>query len=178
MLHNDLSLYILDICLNSLEANCNNLFISIIDKNNSYEINISDDGNGLDESTLANCLKEGYSTKGKTRGFGLYNLNNFVKLCNGNISIKSKSGIGTIVDFSILKNDTLLPPLKNIKETLYSLMLNENNVDIHFIYKINNKEFKFVLSDLLDEFNIKISDPIFRSWFYNYVDENLQDLNN
>lgn len=77
----------------------NNSFIAIKIhvKLNELTIEISDNGEGIDEQNLRNIFKLFYraSVKSQGNGIGLYVIKEMVRYLNGTITVNSKKGIGT-----------------------------------------------------------------------------------
>ena len=71
--------------------------ISVIKKDKTLSIDISDNGCGIDEDDMIKIFNPFYTTKpiGKGTGLGLYITYNEIKSNNGNIKINSKKCVGT-----------------------------------------------------------------------------------
>ncbi|WP_040330300.1 ATP-binding protein [Clostridium ihumii] len=71
--------------------------ISVIKKDKTLSIDISDNGCGIDEDDMIKIFNPFYTTKpiGKGTGLGLYITYNEIKRNNGNIKINSKKCVGT-----------------------------------------------------------------------------------
>lgn len=85
---------------NALEA-VENSKIKRITLDLSYESDIlifevSDTGQGIDETMQGNIFKKGYSDKGNNRGLGLYLIERSLERLGGEITVVSKVGHGTI----------------------------------------------------------------------------------
>src|SRR3989304_3847703 len=88
----DLSLHILDIVENSISANAKNIEIRINEdeKGDLVFIEINDDGDGMSEEEIKNCLDPFFSTKGKKTGLGLPLLCQSANESGGDLIIESK----------------------------------------------------------------------------------------
>ncbi len=80
---------------NSIEAEATTINLFCYEQNNSWIIEISDNGIGINENEIEKIFEPFYTKKDKGTGLGLVIVNNYVKLLNGKISVKSKKGKGT-----------------------------------------------------------------------------------
>ncbi len=73
------------------------LDISLVDMGNSFQIVVSDTGEGIDEKDIENIFNPFYTTKGDCggTGLGLYIVYNELNKMNGKIDVKSKIDEGT-----------------------------------------------------------------------------------
>ena len=84
------------------EANCDlekpkELLFGIYSKPNALLITANDTGVGIKEENKAQVFENGYSTKGKGRGTGLYQVKRLVENLGGEILLDSQYGTGTSV---------------------------------------------------------------------------------
>jgi len=96
----DLSLHILDIIENSINAGAKRVEIMINEdlEKDILSIEIKDNGEGIDRETLEKVLDPFYTTRTTRRvGLGLSLLSQSAKEAEGDISIKSEKGVGTAV---------------------------------------------------------------------------------
>ena len=176
----EISLHILDVCINSIEANANLIKI-IIEENLGLEIlkiTIEDDGCGMAEEILENATKPFYTTKnGRNRGLGIPLVKEYVSNNDGNFYIHSKKDVGTCVVFTF-KNDNIdIAPLGNIGETIATLL--NYNAKINILYSHTKNGAKF----LFDSRNIRkvtgngsINDPVVLLWIKEYINTNISRL--
>lgn len=178
---NELSLYILDLTENSIHADSKLVKLTIIEDNNLDLLNIliEDDGRGMSEETL-NKVTDPFFTTRTTRkvGLGIPLFKELCELCEGSFDIKSTLGVGTKIDAKFKLSSIDLPPLGNIVDTFYALAANENNVDIEFCYRKNNKEFKvntIEIKEVLD--GVPLNEPMIMDWLKEYVTSGLREIN-
>lgn len=136
----DLSLHILDIVENSIAAGANRIEIRILEdiKKDIFSIEIKDNGKGLSQEALKKVTDPFYTTRRTRRvGMGLPFLSQSAKEADGNISITSEEGRGTIV-YAYFKHSHIdRKPLGNIVDTL--IVLIAGNPDIDFFYEHRRK---------------------------------------
>lgn len=63
-------------------------------------ITVDDTGGGINERDMPHIFENGYSTKGKGRGTGLYQVKTMVESLGGKIGVESQTGVGT--SFSVV----------------------------------------------------------------------------
>ena len=102
----DLSLHILDIAENAIRANAKKIIIEILEdeQNDRLTICIKDDGEGMDEETVAKAPDPFFTTKNSRKiGLGLSLLSRAVQEAGGKLVIESKKEQGTkvIADFKL-----------------------------------------------------------------------------
>ncbi len=143
----DLSLHILDIVENSIDAGATKVEIVIEEriKENLLKIKIKDNGRGIDKETLKKVFDPFYTTKKVRRvGLGLSLFAQSVKEADGKIEIDSKLGKGTVVKAQMCYNHIDRKPLGDMCETLMALIGTRGaNMDIIYRHKKNGQEFVF-----------------------------------
>ena len=140
----DLSLHILDIVENSIEANASKIIIRIDEdiKGDWLTIEIKDNGRGMDETTVKRVLDPFYTTRTTRKvGLGLSLLAQSAKESGGYIEIKSKPGEGTEIKVAFRYSNIDRKPLGDINETLMTLVI--GNPGINFIYEYQSGDTKF-----------------------------------
>lgn len=155
---NELSLHILDICQNSINADATliNIIVEEDIKNDCYKVLIGDNGKGMSEKTLSEVSDPFFTTRSTRKvGLGVSMFKVATQMCNGNFSIDSIEGKGTVVTAIFEHGHIDRAPLGDICETIIILMLNEKNIDIYYEHIYNNnkyifdtKEIKKVLGDV------------------------------
>ena len=153
----DLSLHILDIVENCIDAGAKKINITIDEdiSNNILMLVIKDNGKGMDKKTVAKVLDPFYTTKETRRiGLGLSMLAQATKEANGNFSIESKKGKGTTVTAKFAYDNIDRKPLGDITATIISLVATKG-LDVEFIYKHrkNCKSFVFNTKNIKKELN-------------------------
>ena len=88
----ELSLHILDIAKNSLEASAALVEIGIDEAPERLVVTIADDGCGMSEEALKNAPLPGFTTKRGGRGLGLASIKLACELSGGELTVSSKAG--------------------------------------------------------------------------------------
>ena len=132
----DISLHILDIVENSIAAGAKKVEIEILEDrdNDLLSVEITDDGEGIDEVMLKKVLDPFVTTK-KTRGvgLGLSLLAQAAEMANGKFTIQSKPGQGTKVKATFQYSHIDRKPLGDIHQTMVTLVI--SNPEVNFLYR-------------------------------------------
>jgi hypothetical protein len=132
----ELSLHILDIVTNSIEAGATRVIICIDEsaRSNTLRIRIKDNGRGMSRELIERVLDPFVTTR-TTRpvGLGLSLLYQAATDCEGSMKISSVLGKETLVDVMFKLNSLNRMPLGEIGETLANICI--ASPDIHFFYR-------------------------------------------
>ncbi|RJQ22202.1 MAG: ATP-binding protein [Nitrospiraceae bacterium] len=142
----DLSLHILDIAENSINANATEVRIKISEDTgkNLLRIEISDNGRGMDEETLKEVYDPFFTTKCKRTGLGIPLLAQSARECNGDLTIKTGPGKGTSISAAFQYDHIDRKPLGDICETM--IVLIASNPDVDFIYEHSRDDDSYALN--------------------------------
>lgn len=73
----------------------NELLIGLFSKKDSILITVDDTGLGISEENKIHIFENGFSTKGKNRGTGLYQVKTMVENLGGKINVESQENVGS-----------------------------------------------------------------------------------
>ena len=142
----DLSLHILDVVENSIEANASKIEIKIIEKEKKdlLVVEIKDNGRGMNKETINKVLDPFYTKRTTSRiGMGLSLLAQASKESNGNFEINSEIGIGTNVKATFQYSHIDRKPIGDMKNTLITLII--SHPEINFVYEHQDEKESFTL---------------------------------
>lgn len=145
---NDFSLFLLDICENAIEANCENIIINLEIKEDII-FTVFDDGNGICEDHKNKIFIYGFTTKPNHQGIGLPKLKKCCEENNGYLEMESQENEYTLIKGKIKY------PLGLLEDTIVSLLLHEHQIDIQLNVKNNNTFFSFDTKEIKKEFKCK-----------------------
>ncbi|MHB9033106.1 MAG: ATP-binding protein [Anaerolineae bacterium] len=176
----ELSLHILDILQNSIEAGARHLELGIDESTsaNKLIICIQDDGKGMDEQTVARVVDPFFTTR-KTRqvGLGIALLKAAAERCNGSLQINSEPGKGTTVVAGFQLDHIDRAPLGDIRSTILGVVLANQKVELHFRHTVDGRcleldtaEIRSILGD------VPLSEPKIRRWLEDYLDQEYREL--
>jgi hypothetical protein len=155
---NDLSLHILDVSENSIQAGAKNLEIFVVEdtKKDILTLEIYDDGKGMDEKTLEQ-VQSPFETSRTTRkvGLGIPFLKEAAESSGGNMVISSAKGIGTKVKATFRHSHIDRKPFGDIAETLVALILLAEKTEILYLHRKNGKEFIFRTRELKRQLKVQ-----------------------
>ncbi len=142
----DLSLHILDVVENSIEANASKIRIKIIEEKSKdlLAIEIKDNGRGMNTETINKVLDPFYTTRTTRKvGMGLSLLAQAAEESNGNFEINSKVGEGTEVKATFQYSHIDRKPIGNMNDTIVTLII--SHPEINFIYEYQNEKENYIL---------------------------------
>lgn len=176
----DLSLHILDIAENSVEAGATWVKISLIEdrKADLLQLEIEDNGRGMTPEECRQALDPFYTTR-KTRrfGLGLPFLQEACLAAGGQLSLESWPGKGTKVTATFRLSHIDLKPLGDIALTIVALIAGHPEIHWHYYHRRNDFEFSFNSKEFQENYpEIAINHPEALKAIRNYIHENLSLL--
>jgi hypothetical protein len=142
----DLSLHLLDIMENSLEAQARRIEVRIDEDPEAdlLTLEIRDDGRGMDAETLKNAANPFFTTR-KTRryGLGLSMLSESARATGGEMTVDSSPGKGTRVRAIFRRSHIDMKPLGDIPQTLLTLIAGHPEIELRCDHTIAGSTFSF-----------------------------------
>ncbi len=176
----DLSLHILDIAENGINAGADLVRITVEEdiRADSLTIAIEDNGRGMEPEFLLKVLDPFVTTRAsRNGGLGLLLLQQSARRAEGDISIDSVPGIGTKVLASMKYGHVNRKPLGNLSETMITLIQGNPEVDFVYVHRRNSVEYQFDTRELRSELEeIPISQPDVVTLIHNNFREGLAEL--
>lgn len=175
----ELSLHLLDIVQNSLEAGATLVELTIEEDLTADRLTITvrDDGRGMDEAQLARVTDPFYTTR-KTRhvGLGLPLFKAATERCNGGLTVTSLVGQGTTVQATFQHSHIDRAPLGDVTGTLMSVILG-GTCDVHYLHRVDGKEFEFHTATIKAELgDVPLLHPAVRQWLQEFIAAGEADL--
>lgn len=179
----ELSLYVLDITMNSVRAGATEIYITLTEDEEFLTFSVTDNGCGMTKEQV-DRLSDPFFTTRKTRkvGLGIPFLKMIAEMSGGDVKITSVSekesedhGTTTTARFGINHIDAL--PLGDMVETVKTLI--QGSPDINFTYShttpkgsvhLSCKELKAVLGD------ISLAEPEILAWIDGYLREQYEAI--
>ena len=178
----ELSLHILDIAENSVNAGAKTIEISVTENFNKDEliINIRDNGKGMDAEKLKN-LADPFVTSRTTRkvGLGIPFLKAAAEACEGGFKIKSEKEVGTEVNVRFKHSHIDRMPLGDLKSTWLNLLVGYPQVHWVLEYGVNTKTYRLddqPIKEILNE--IPLSDPQVIGYLKNEIANGFDSVRN
>jgi hypothetical protein len=141
----DLSLHILDIAENSIEARATRIEVRMKEsrRSNRLVLEIIDDGTGMDKRMLKQVLDPFMTTKTTRRfGLGLPLLAQAARAANGRLTVKSQPGRGTRVRAVFELDHIDLKPLGDIAQTLAAIIMGHPEVDVVYVHETDHSRYE------------------------------------
>jgi anti-sigma regulatory factor (Ser/Thr protein kinase) len=176
----DLSLHILDIAENGINAGADLVRITVEEdiKADSLTIVIEDNGRGMEPEFLLKALDPFVTTRANRKvGLGLPLLQQSARLAEGDIKIDSTPGVGTKVLAFMKYGHIDRKPMGNMSETMVTLIQGNPEVDFVYVHRRNTKEYQLDTRELRTELEeIPLNRPEVVTLINNNLSEGLEEL--
>lgn len=176
----ELSLHILDILENSLNAGATVIHLEIEEEEarNSLRIVIQDNGRGIPGEVLPRIFDPFYTTRLTRRvGLGLSLFRECAKRCAGDLKIISREGLGTRLEATFERNHLDLPPMGNLSGSLMSLLFGQPDVDLVYTHSLNQRSFCLDTREIKKELDgVPINHPEVVNHLTEFIRESLEEL--
>ncbi len=176
----ELSMHILDMLQNALEAGATEVELRIVEDlaADRLIITVRDNGRGMDAETARQAVDPFFTTR-TTRhvGLGLPLLAQAAKQCDGELELQSALGQGTTVTASFRHSHLDRAPLGNMADTLLAFLLAERQVRLRYHHQVNGKMFEFDTAAFQAELGeVPLSHPQVWKWLREYIAEGEAEL--
>lgn len=178
----ELSLNIIDIAKNSVEAGARHIAIDIDEEQctDRLIITVTDDGCGM-SAELVKKVSDPFTTTRTTRpvGLGIPLLKMAAESTGGQISIESEPGRGTSIcaEFGLAHIDR--PPLGDIAGALCVLIQGSPDIDFVLTHKRENKKYTASTEDMRSQLgDVPLNNSEVMKWISGYITEQEQDIAN
>lgn len=159
----DLSLHILDIAENSINAGASKIIIRITEdiESNLFLLEITDNGQGMNEEVLRQARDPFFTTKTTRRvGLGIPLLAQAARESNGDITIKTERGKGSSITASFQYDHIDRKPLGSIEKTMIVMISAHPDIDFFLEYKKNSDSYILDTEDIKQKLDgIPVNDP-------------------
>ncbi len=176
----DLSLHILDVAENGVNAGANLIRITVEEdiKRDKLTITVEDNGRGMEPEFLRKALDPFVTTRVTRKvGLGLSMLQQTARLAEGDVELYSTLGVGTKVIAFMKHGHIDRKPMGNMAVTMVTLVQGNPDVDFVYVHRRNAKEYQFDTRELRSELEeIPINQPEVVSLIQKNVREGLKEL--
>lgn len=171
----ELSLHILDLVQNAVEAGAHRVEIVISEdsKKDFLCLEVKDDGRGMTEEEISRVLDPFYTTR-RTRhvGLGLPLLQEACRRCEGDLTIRSRPGEGTTVRAWFKRSHIDRAPLGDVPAALMTALFSSRPMDWSFVHRVDGREFRVDTAEMRKELaEIPLTHPRLRTWLKEYLKE-------
>jgi len=176
----ELSLHLLDLMENSLEAGANGIEVEIIEDTarNRLTISISDNGRGMDPQTLERVADPFFTTR-TTRhvGLGIPLFKAAARRCNGDLTITSRPGVGTRIVADFERDHIDRAPLGDVPGTLLGVILSHRQCDVRYSHRFDGRVFEFDTGQMRQILgDVPLDHPQVRAWLEDYLAQGYREL--
>lgn len=175
-----LALNILDIIQNSIRAKASNISVTITESetDDTYVIEIEDDGNGIPNSLLPVITDPFVTTRTKRRmGMGLALIKYHAEITGGDLKIASEEGKGTKVTATFSYSHFDRQPLGDIGGVIKILIAANRDTDFSYKHKTDKGNFSFSTTETKQVLEIQyINDYELLEDIKNMINENLEEI--
>lgn len=176
----ELSLHILDLARNSLEAGATEVALTVVEDpdSDSVQITVADNGRGMDAETLARVCDPFFTTR-ETRavGLGLALFRATCERCGGGMEVTSEPGVGTVVRGWLQQSHLDRPPLGDMGAVLQSLAVESGQVRLRYEHRSGTATFVVDSCDLQEELGgVALNSAPALVWLRAHVRESLREI--
>ena len=172
----ELSLYVLDITMNSVRAGATEIAIELLEKGEWLTFKVSDNGCGMTEEQL-NKLTNPFFTTRKTRkvGLGIPFLKMLAEMTGGGVEITSvhesvSAEHGTTTTARFGRNHIDFIPLGDMVETVKTLIQGSPEINFTYLHKTENGEVSLSCAEMREVLgDVALNEPEILEW----IGENL-----
>jgi hypothetical protein len=176
----DLCFHMVDLVQNSAAAGARNIALSVrVAKTvGRLTLEVADDGRGMDGPTLLKVQDPFFTSKSFKRvGLGIPLLKASAEACRGNFRISSRLGRGTRVRAQLLQSHIDCPPLGDLEETLLTLLVSLESLNLRFTYRSGREKFSISSADIRRQVgDLHFSHPEVQRFLKDYIHEGLGRL--
>lgn len=180
----ELSLHILDLLQNSLEAGATYIQLDIVEDTaqNRLAISVEDDGRGMHEKALARVDDPFFTTRTSRRvGLGIPLLKAAARRCNGDLRVTSRVGMGTRVEVDFERDHIDRAPLGDMISTLLGFILSSpadgETCDIRYTHRLDGHIFTFDTREIREVLGgVPLTHPRVRRWMEDFLHQGFADL--
>lgn len=176
----EISLHILDIARNSIEAGATRLHLTITEDpaNDLFTVEVTDNGHGMDELELQKAT-DAFHTSRKTRrqGLGLPLFKATCERCGGTLSISSSPMEGTQVLATMQFSHLDRPPLGDMGAVIQVLACEAKKVHLTYSHIVGTSRLILDTNELQWELDdVSLRSPLVLEWLRRHVNESLQKM--
>jgi hypothetical protein len=176
----DLSLHLLDIMENSIDAQADRIEVCIDQdpEGGLLTMEILDDGKGMDARMVKDATEPFFTTRTtRSVGLGLSLLSESARATGGNLTIESAPGQGTRLRATFQSSHIDMKPLGDIRQTLLILIAAHPDIDVCYRHTVAGEIFCFDTREIRNRLEgVPICSPQVLRWIGEQIREGLARL--
>jgi hypothetical protein len=165
---------------NSISAGARRVQISIREdlREDLFEIDLKDDGRGMDPDMASKALNPFVTTRTTRRvGLGLSLLADAARAAGGDLELESEVGVGTHVRAYFQHKHIDRKPLGDMGSTMMSLILADPEIEYVYEHRRNGESFCLDTREIRQELDpVPLSQPEVLQWIRENVQEGLREI--
>lgn len=176
----EISLHILDIVQNSIAAGASRIEVNVSadTKQDLLSISIKDNGSGMSPE-MVEAVRSPFCTTRTTRkvGLGIPMFTASAQMCEGDVSLDSTPGAGTVLDATFKLSHIDRVPFGDITSTMISLIVANPELSIRYDQNVDGKSFHLDMDDVRRELDdVSIQEAPVISWLRDYLNEGIAQV--
>lgn len=180
----ELSLHVLDLVENAIEAGAQHVDLVVIEDLDAdrLRITVRDDGRGMD-AEMARRARDPFFTTRTTRhvGLGIPLFAAAAERCAGALTVESAPGKGTTIEATFQHSHIDRAPLGNMPATLMCILMRDQDLDIRYEHRVLKRgvggAFELDTAQIRQELgNVPLYLPNVRHWLGEYIAQGEQQL--
>ena len=180
----ELSLYVLDITMNSVRAGATNISITLAEAGDWLDFTVRDNGCGMTQEQLARLENPFFTTRTTRKvGLGIPFLKMLADMTGGFVKVTSVhhslgENHGTVTHARFGRNHIDFIPLGNMVETVKTLIQGSPDIDFTYRHSIEGGEVTLdtaQLREVLGE-EISLAEPEILQWIDSYLEEQYEGI--
>ncbi len=174
----ELSLHVLDIIQNSVEAGARTVRVSVRESvdENAIHLTIEDDGKGMDPDLMVKVSDPFFTTRTTRKvGLGIPLLKQIAEASGGDLKISSQIGKRTMVSVRFRRDHVDRPPLGDMAVTVAVALA--TNPGIRFVYEHQGPAGEFVFDSMGVQRvlgDVPVTDPAVVQWVKQYLRDRIE----
>ena len=180
----ELSLYVLDITMNSVRAGASDIAIELIEEGDWLDFTVRDNGCGMTKEQLARLENPFFTTRTTRKvGLGIPFLKMLAEMTGGYVKVTSVhesegEDHGTVTHARFGRNHIDFIPLGNMVETVKTLIQGSPDTDFTYRHETSGGEVTLdtaSLREVLGE-DISLAEPEILTWIDSYLNEQYEGI--
>ncbi len=176
----ELSLHLLDLARNSLEAGATQVTIELAEdpEEDTLRVTVQDNGRGMDTETVRRATDPFYTSRRTRRqGLGLPLFQAMCERCEGSLQIQSAPGEGTTVRGQMRLSHLDRPPLGDMGGVMQALACEAERVRVVYRHRAPGGLFELDTAALQRKLGeVRVTDPTVLHWIGEHVQAGLREL--
>ena len=180
----ELSLYVLDITMNSVRAGASEILVQLVEDGEWLTFSVTDNGCGMTKEQLEKLTDPFFTTR-KTRkvGLGIPFLRMLAEMTGGDVKITSKhetegADHGTTTVATFRRNHIDFIPLGDMIETVKTLVQGNPRINFNYRHKTDRGEVTLSCAELREVLgDVPLNEPEILAWIGDYLAEQYEAVN-